>query len=288
MTITSLNSLETSQVKHLLHTCCGSDTWVNLLLQKRPFPNELQLIAASEYAWYDTCKEEDWLEAFRHHPKIGDTKGLTEKLPEMQQLAGSEQAGVNKAPNQLLEELAVANIAYEKKFGFIFIVCASGKSAAEMQRLLSDRIKNNREEELNIAMAEQYKITLLRLKKKIEEGKWEVLEDSQLTTHVLDTSVGKPGENITIKLKRPVNGEWKTMAQSITNADGRISGLLPDNRKLLPGNYKLVIETGNYFLSRNISGFYPEVEIQFTITDDVHYHVPLLINPFGYSTYRGS
>ena len=84
------------------------------------------------------------------------------------------------------------------------------------------------------------------------------------------------------------NGQWQTMAQGVTNADGRIADLLPAERILPPGNYKLVFETGNYFASNNVKGFYPEVEIQFTIIDGSHYHVPLLINPFGYSTYRGS
>ena len=111
---------------------------------------------------------------------------------------------------------------------------------------------------------------------------------SQLTTHVLDTSIGKPAKNIAIRLMNKVNDSWQTMAQGFTDADGRAGDLLPPGKNMSPGIYKLVFETGDYFIANNIKGFYPEVEIQFTINDDSHYHVPLLINPFGYSTYRGS
>jgi hydroxyisourate hydrolase len=111
---------------------------------------------------------------------------------------------------------------------------------------------------------------------------------SQLTTHVLDTSVGRPGKNISIKLQTETEGKWSTIAQGITNDDGRIPDLLAPERILPASNYKLVFDTEGYFQLQKVRGFYPAVEIQFSIADDQHYHVPLLINPFGYSTYRGS
>ena len=132
------------------------------------------------------------------------------------------------------------------------------------------------------------KISILRFKKLITEGAWGSLKPSQLTTHVLDTALGMPGQHISIRLQIPVNGVWQTIAQGITNADGRIADLLPSQKKLAHGNYKIVFDTGNYFAAQKTKGFYPEVEIQFTVFDAAHYHVPLLINPFGYSTYRGS
>ncbi|MFT3911163.1 MAG: 2-oxo-4-hydroxy-4-carboxy-5-ureidoimidazoline decarboxylase [Ferruginibacter sp.] len=289
MTLGSFNKLSKEEAGKLLFTCCGSQKWMKKVMEQFPFNDEKTLVAAAEDAWYNTCTDADWNEAFTHHPKIGDTKSLAEKFAATKDLAGNEQAGVNTASQNLIEELAHGNAEYESKFGFIFIVCATGKSAAEMLRLLLDRITNNKEEELHIAMGEQHKITLLRFKKIIDEGNWQSLKVSQLTTHVLDTSIGRPGESITIRLKKPViNGDWQTMTQGVTNADGRIPDLLPPNRNLKPGNYKMVFETEYYFLKNNVKGFYPEVEIQFTIFDDAHYHVPLLINPFGYSTYRGS
>ena len=288
MTLPDFNKLSREEASKQLATCCGSSKWLSVLIQGFPFANENDLVAKAERSWYDQCTEADWLEAFTHHPRIGDVKSLAEKFASTSHLAGNEQAAINTASQQLIEELAHANTEYERRFGFIFIVCATGKSAAEMLRLLLDRITNTREEELAIAMGEQHKITLLRFKKLIDEGDWLSLKVSQLTSHVLDTSLGKPGQHITIRLKQHINGLWQTIAQGVTNADGRVGDLLPPNRNLIAGNYQMLFETGNYFASNDTKGFYPEVEISFTVFDDSHYHVPLLINPFGYSTYRGS
>lgn len=288
MTLEALNNIYITETGKLLAKCCGSSKWLQLLLASLPFDNTTQLIAKAESIWYHSCTETDWLEAFTHHPKIGDLKSLIEKFAPTQHLAGNEQAGVNTATQTIIESLATTNANYEAKFGFIFIVCATGKSAEEMLRLLIDRLNNSYAEELAIAMGEQHKITILRLKKLLSDSDFSVLKLSQITTHVLDTTIGKPGQNITIKMQQKIAGNWQTIAQGVTNKDGRIADLLPPNRNLAIGNYKMVFETANYFTSIAVKGFYPEVAIQFTIFDDTHYHVPLLINPFGYSTYRGS
>ena len=282
MTITDFNNLDVNDAASHLIGCCGSSKWSSVVMKHFPFSNEQELVSAATNVWYNECNEADWLEAFAHHPKIGDVKSLTEKF------AGKEQASVGIASTAMIDALAKANEDYEKKFGFIFIVCATGKSADEMLRLLNDRIKNNREEELNIAMGEQHKITIIRFKKLLDESNWQMLKVSQLTTHVLDTSIGKPGKNITIRLQQNINGLWQTMAQGVTNVDGRIGDLLPPNKNVATGNYKMLFETADYFKTNNVKGFYPTVEIEFTVFDEEHYHVPLLINPFGYSTYRGS
>ena len=282
MALQEFNTIEKDKAAKELFSCCGSDKWTSSLMRSFPFASEKKLVEAATTIWYSECSKEDWLQSFTHHPEIGDVKSLTEKF------AGKEQAGVAAASKETIEALAKANAAYKNKFGFIFIVCATGKSATEMLRLLNDRIKNNMNEELNIAMGEQHKITLIRFKKLLTGSNFQFLTMSQLTTHVLDTSAGRPGKDMTIRLMHKVNDGWQTITQGITNADGRISDLLPAEKKLSSGVYKLVFETGNYFAANNVKGFYPEVEIQFTVADDMHYHVPLLINPFGYSTYRGS
>lgn len=287
MTLKEFNNLSKDKAGTQLSACCGSSKWKEGMMNKFPFADEMTLFDNAQDIWYAACNEADWLEAFAHHPKIGDIKNLTVKSDSTKHLAGNEQSGVNEASAEIIQELAKANREYEARFGFIFIVCATGKSANEMLRLLKDRLKNSLREELSIAMGEQYKITILRLQKILDKANWQ-LPISQLTTHVLDTAVGKPGQDITIRLKQFGNGIWETFAQGVTNADGRIGDLLPPGRTIETGNYKMVFETGNYFATQNIKGFYPEVEIQFTVFDDKHYHVPLLINPFGFSTYRGS
>ncbi len=112
---------------------------------------------------------------------------------------------------------------------------------------------------------------------------------SQLTTHILDTSAGKPASGVKIRLEQAgPDDTWAFIAEGISNADGRVSDLLKSNLVLAPGNYKLHFETAAYFEKQKVKSFYPFVEIVFEILDASHYHVPLLLNPFGYSTYRGS
>ncbi len=111
---------------------------------------------------------------------------------------------------------------------------------------------------------------------------------SQLTTHILDTTKGRPAAGVTIALFEPAGDDWREIARGITNADGRIPALLPENKILAMGVYKLKFFTQEYFARDGLAHFYPFVEICFTVADAAHYHVPLLLNPFGYSTYRGS
>jgi 5-hydroxyisourate hydrolase len=111
---------------------------------------------------------------------------------------------------------------------------------------------------------------------------------SQLTTHILDTTKGRPAAGVTIVLYEPAGDNWREIARGATNADGRIPDLLPQDKILATSVYKLKFLTQEYFERDGTAHFYPFVEICFTVADDSHYHVPLLLNPFGYSTYRGS
>ena len=112
---------------------------------------------------------------------------------------------------------------------------------------------------------------------------------SQITTHILDTSSGTPAAGVAVVLSRlAAKGEWTTLATGTTNTDGRVPGLLPEGNTLEPGTYRLHFATGDYFMKRKTGCFHPFVEVVFELKDTRHHHVPLLLNPFGYSTYRGS
>lgn len=111
---------------------------------------------------------------------------------------------------------------------------------------------------------------------------------SQLTSHILDTSTGRPAQGITVILYIGQNDEWEEISRDISNADGRVSGLLKKDVLLQREIYKLRFETKDYFDKNQVATFYPYVEIIFDVTTEEHYHIPLLLNPFGYSTYRGS
>jgi len=112
---------------------------------------------------------------------------------------------------------------------------------------------------------------------------------SPITTHILDTARGCPAAGVPLKIQIERNGNWTTLGEGTTNNDGRVADLLPHDRPLETGRYRVRFETGKYFASNNIEGFYPYVEVVFEITNtEQHYHIPLLLSPFGYSTYRGS
>ncbi|MEO8359082.1 MAG: hydroxyisourate hydrolase [Vicinamibacteria bacterium] len=110
---------------------------------------------------------------------------------------------------------------------------------------------------------------------------------SPITTHVLDTSLGKPAANVAARLERLTDGKGEVMGSGVTNADGRIADLVDGPIDI--GRYRITFDTGAYFTERGVAAFFPEVAIVFEITDATqHHHVPLLLSPFGYSTYRGS
>ena len=164
MTLLALNQADTAEAARLLRQCCTSENWIALLLQARPFADASALHAEADRAW-DAMQETDYLQSFEGHPKIGDVNSLKAKYASTKALAAGEQAAVDSAGDQIITALAEGNAAYEKKFGFIFIVCASGKSAGEMLGLLQARLPNSREQELMNAAEEQRKIFHLRLEK---------------------------------------------------------------------------------------------------------------------------
>ena|SRR3712207_6199102 len=113
---------------------------------------------------------------------------------------------------------------------------------------------------------------------------------SAITTHILDVSTGVPARGVAVTLERQTtSGEWEIAGEGATDDDGRLRDLLASNDNFETGNYRLTFETGAYFARRGIEGFYPQAIVAFTVRDAAqHYHVPLLLSPFGYSTYRGS
>ena len=168
MTLHELNTLSKQQLIQELTKCCGSSAWVNKMLPFFPADDLVELLEDAEEQWFK-CSEEDWKEAFAQHPKIGDVESLQKKFASTAQWTSAEQAGVNNASHQTLKALVEANKKYEDKFGYILIVCATGKPAEEMLDILQERLKNGPKDEIEIAADEQNKITKLRIEKLLED-----------------------------------------------------------------------------------------------------------------------
>jgi OHCU decarboxylase len=159
-----LNSLSPAQAEAELLKCCASRNWARSMTSVRPFHNVEDLLAKADSVWW-SLNQEDWLAAFRAHPKIGEKKAAAAQSEQARNWSRQEQAGTESAAAETKAALATGNQEYEKRFGFIFIVCATGKSSEEMLVILNTRLQNDLKAELPVAAEEQRKITRLRLEK---------------------------------------------------------------------------------------------------------------------------
>ena len=159
-----INSAHDATAEAMFLDCCGSSNWAKSMTAARPFATVESLLEKAAEIWRK-LDSEDWLEAFSRHPKIGEKKAAEKQAKQSAEWSGDEQSGVANADERVIDALAEANRLYFEKFGFIFIVCATGKTAAEMLLLCEARLKNEADVEITIAAEEQNKITQIRLGK---------------------------------------------------------------------------------------------------------------------------
>ncbi|KAI9181205.1 hypothetical protein LWI28_012496 [Acer negundo] len=328
--------------KELL-ACCGSTQFAKEMASASPFPCLDQAVSAARHIWFNLVDVNGWLQAFSAHPQIGQSPSSHPKTdPTFAQWSKGEQStALATATDSTLQELSDWNARYRNKFGFLFLICASGRTSAEILAELKKRYPNRPIVEFEIAAQEQMKVTELRLEKlfsakpkaaltgykhpavvakKVEEDRVSIItghltagcEDptrktSQIptrsrppiTTHVLDVSRGSPAAGVEVRLEmwkgmhpRPLFGEtdtsgWVSLGSSATDKDGRSGQLMSIVEDLNPGFYRISFNTGKYCPA----GFFPYVSIVFEIRESQnqeHFHVPLLLSPFSFSTYRGS
>lgn len=167
MTVKDLDAMKPDQARGIFAECCGSSKWVNEMTAMRPFRTFDNVLKGADEA-ADKLDAEDWLEAFAHHPRIGEKAASAPAHGATTEMAAEEQSGVDAAANDVKAALMNANREHELKFGYIYIVCATGKSADEMLGIARKRLNNDAEKELAISADEQRKITRLRLEKLIE------------------------------------------------------------------------------------------------------------------------
>ena len=167
MTVAEVDRLTHAAATDALTSCCGSRRWVEGMIARRPFGSVGRIKAEAEQVWWSLTRE-DWLEAFSHHPRIGERQSTQNARG--QAWSAREQSGLAGAANSTRDELARVNQAYDTRFGYRYVVCASGRSAEELLALARKRLENQPEDELRVAAAEQLAITLLRLDRLLTTG----------------------------------------------------------------------------------------------------------------------
>lgn len=322
--------------------CCGSTKFAKEMVLASPFTSLDEAVAAARNIWFNKVDVNGWLEAFSSHPQIGQSPSSAHTSNAAVQWSKGEQStALATATGSSLQELSDWNARYKQKFGFVFLICASGRSTAEILAELKKRYLNRPIIEFEIGAQEQMKVTELRLGKlfstktkaastgnqsppdfatKVEEDRVGIIgghltaalnspsgKASQIptrtrppiTTHVLDVSQGCPAAGVEVRLEmwngiqpRPLFGKidvgsWVFQGSSTTDADGRSGQLMSIVNDVKPGIYRISFNTGKYCPS----GFFPYVSIVFEIRESQnkeHFHVPLLLSPFSFGTYRGS
>jgi OHCU decarboxylase len=162
MTLAEFNALPAEEATALLMDCCGCAGWASGVASRRPYETADALHKAADSVWWKLARK-DWLEAFSHHPQIGDAPASGSESA--QRWAAGEQAGARAASDDVKTRMARANRAYFEKFGYIYIVCATGKSAEGMLAILNQRLQNDPPSELSVAAEQQRLITRIRLDK---------------------------------------------------------------------------------------------------------------------------
>ncbi|CAK9182653.1 unnamed protein product [Ilex paraguariensis] len=322
--------------------CCGSTKFAKEMVSAGPFSSYDHLVNAARDIWFNKVDVNGWLEAFAGHPQIGQSPSSSNKTPISAQWSKGEQStALATATDSSLQELSDWNTQYWQKFGFVFLICASGRTTSEILAELKKRYLNRPIIEFEIAAKEQMKVTELRLFKlfsnvttaasannaEYSAGVASKAEDRMsivgahltavsekptgkpsqipartrppITTHVLDVARGSPAAGIEVQLEmwkgnqpRPVFGDkdvgsWIFRGVSTADKDGRSGQLINVTDVVNPGIYRISFNTGKYCPD----GFFPYVSIVFEIRESQkweHFHVPLLLSPFSFSTYRGS
>ena len=159
----TFNGLDNDAALASLMSCCASHRWALSVATLRPFKDEEALFTIADFIW-NKMQEPDWMEAFRAHPRIGERKPA-QASAQSKEWSSQEQAAIHSSHAEILAELASENLRYEKQFGFMYIVCATGKSAEEMFAILQTRLANDRHTELREAAEQQRQITQIRLRK---------------------------------------------------------------------------------------------------------------------------
>ncbi len=292
ISLADLNAADEANFIEALANVVEYSPWIaEQLAAKRPFAS-LQQLHAALIAAIQAAEPEAQLALLRAHPDLANktqrAAGLTAESTDEQNSAGLDR--LSDAEYAAFERV---NTAYRDKFGFPYIVCIRRHTKDSVLRDFETRLPNIAKTEIRRAIEEIGRISALRLDQLVAaEDKLKV--HGRLSTHVLDNHAGKPAPGIPVELiELSALGEDRVIARTVTNADGRTDQPLIGGRPLPIGRYELRFNVASYYASRNVAlsdpPFLDEIPLRFAISEpENHYHVPLLVTPWSYATYRGS
>jgi 2-oxo-4-hydroxy-4-carboxy-5-ureidoimidazoline decarboxylase len=282
-TLADLNSLQPSAFVVELAEVFEHAPWVaEAAAPGRPYPTVSALHDAMMQA-VRTAPPDRQLAFIGGHPELGSRVKRADLTDHSQAEQGS--LGLDRLSTDEFDRFSRLNTAYRAKFGFPFIVCVRRHTRDSILAQFEQRLHNDAETERARAIDEIRLITRLRLVAKVD-GPGQPKTTGRLSTHVLDTSAGRPAPGIPIALYEVGASARGLLRETITNADGRTDAPLIDNEPLRIGTYELSFRVKDHFRG---SGFLDTVPIRFVINEpEAHYHVPLLVTPWSYTTYRGS
>lgn len=271
---TVLDRVTEPEARSLLGSCLAAAGWVDGMLAGRPYVDRAAVLARGlELAGRLT--EEDVETALARHPRIGERAVDTHDA----ELSAVEQGGVDAGDEAVATALRAGNESYERRFDRVFLIRAAGRSSEEILDELHRRLGSSEDAESREVAEQLGEIALLRLAALVAED-----EGSTVSTHVLDAVLGRPGTGVAVHLER-LGEHPETVATGVTDDDGRVGELAAG---LPAGSYRLSFDTAAYFARTGTDAFFPRVDIVFTVAHEGHHHVPVLLSPFAFSTYRGS
>jgi 2-oxo-4-hydroxy-4-carboxy-5-ureidoimidazoline decarboxylase len=290
--LSDLNAASFDEFVAVLENVVEYSPWIaQEAAARRPFAGINSLLDAIKAA-IASAEPEVQLALIRAHPDLANkTQRAAGLTPDS--TAEQSSAGLDRLSDTEYAAFERANNAYREKFGIPYIVCARRHTKDSILRDFESRLQNIAKTETRRALEEISRIAALRLDQLVSaDDKLKV--HGRLSTHVLDNHAGKPAPGIPVELVELANlGESRVIARTITNADGRTDQPLIGGRPLPIGRYELRFSVAKYYAERNVQltdpPFLDEIPLRFAISEpESHYHVPLLVTPWSYSTYRGS
>jgi 2-oxo-4-hydroxy-4-carboxy-5-ureidoimidazoline decarboxylase len=292
ITLHSLNATDKAGFVAALGDIYEHAPWVaQAVHEKRPFASLAALHEAMTAA-VRAAPAEQRTALLKGHP---DLAGKAARAGAMTSDSKAEQAsaGLDRLTDAEFKEFHRLNKAYGQKFGIPFIVCVRRHSKDSILHEFARRLHNNAAAETKTALTEVFRIAALRLDQRVESAD-KLKVHGRLSTHVLDTHAGHPAGGVTVELAElHAHGAPHVIASGTTNLDGRTDQPLIGGRPLPIGRYELRFSVAKYYAERNVQltdpPFLDEIPLRFAISEpESHYHVPLLVTPWSYSTYRGS